>query len=178
MDFGAFGNGKARTRTRTRTQSNVGIVIARSLLEGLLEQEGQCQQGLVQQGKERTRTRRVLGISTRQKPANNVLEVEVCGFDVSFHSVNALEGQEAEWVKLGVDTSAGKKAWSQSTTFGKILGDANLNFCTVKSGKRLCVEGCDDRGINLRERGVQGRVCKPLLSVGEDTSMGGVAVIL
>ena len=35
----------------------------------------------------------------------------------------------------------------------------------VKSGERFFVEGCDDS------------VCKPLLSVGEYTTMGGVTVL-
>ena len=37
--------------------------------------------------------------------------------------------------------------------------------------------GCDDWGSNLRVRGVQAQVCKPLLSVGEYTMMGGVTVL-
>ena len=40
----------------------------------------------------------------------------------------------------------------------------------VKSGERLYVEGCDRCGVNLRVR-------KPLLSVGEYTTMGGVTVL-
>ena len=39
------------------------------------------------------------------------------------------------------------------------------------------VAGCDDWGLNLRVRGVQAPVCKPLLSVGEYTTMGGVTVL-
>ena len=47
----------------------------------------------------------------------------------------------------------------------------------VKGGKRLHVERCDDWGSNLRVRGVQALVCKPLLSVGEYTTTGGVTVL-
>ena len=47
----------------------------------------------------------------------------------------------------------------------------------VKSGKGLYVEDCDDREVNLRVRRVQAPVCKPLLSVGGNTTMGGVAVM-
>ena len=39
------------------------------------------------------------------------------------------------------------------------------------------VEGWDDWGSNLRVRGVQAPVCKPLLSVGEYTTTGGVTVL-
>ena len=39
------------------------------------------------------------------------------------------------------------------------------------------VVGCDDWGSNLRVRGVQAPVCKPLLSVGEYTTTGGVTVL-
>ena len=40
------------------------------------------------------------------------------------------------------------------------------------------VVGCDDGRSNLKVRGVQAPVCKPLLSVGEYTTMGGVTVLL
>ena len=76
-----------------------------------------------------------------------------------------------------------KDGMAESVTDGKrIPGDVDLNFRTatgelVKSGKGLYVEGCDDWGVNLRVRGVQAPVCKPLLSVGEYTTMGGVSVL-
>ena len=47
----------------------------------------------------------------------------------------------------------------------------------VKLGKRLCGEGCNAWRGNLQVRGVQAPVCKPLLSVGEYTTMGGAAVM-
>ena len=47
----------------------------------------------------------------------------------------------------------------------------------VKVGERLHVEGCDDWGSNLRVRCVQAPVFKPLLSVGEYTTTGGVTVL-
>ena len=68
---------------------------------------------------------------------------------------------------------------AQNATHGKrVLGDVDLTFRTatgdvVKSFKRLHFEGCDDWRVNLRVRGVQALVCKPLLSVGEYTTMGG-----
>ena len=63
-----------------------------------------------------------------------------------------------------------------------IPGDSDLTFCTatgelVEGGKQLHVVGCDDWGSNLRVRGVQAPVCKPLLSVGEYTTTGGVTVL-
>ena len=42
---------------------------------------------------------------------------------------------------------------------------------------RDCTSGCDDWRVNLRVRGVQAPVCKPLLSVGEYTTMGGATVL-
>ena len=61
-------------------------------------------------------------------------------------------------------------------------GDSDLTFRTatgelVKGGKRLHVEGCDDWGSNLKVRGVQSPVCKPVLSIGEYTTTGGVIVL-
>ena len=38
------------------------------------------------------------------------------------------------------------------------------------------IVGCDDWGSNLKIRGVQAPVCKPLFNVGEYTTMGGVTV--
>ena len=89
----------------------------------------------------------------------------------------------SEWIKIGVDTGAGKTPWPQSITYGRTIpGDSDLTFCTatgelVKGGKRMHVEGCDDWGSNLRVRGVQAPVCKPVLSVEEYTMTGGVTVL-
>ena len=89
----------------------------------------------------------------------------------------------SEWIKIGVDTGAGKTAWPQSITYGTTIpGDSDLTFRTatgelVKGCKRVHVAGCDDWGSNLRVRGVQAPVCKPLLSVGEYTTKGGVTVL-
>ena len=89
----------------------------------------------------------------------------------------------SEWIKIGVDTGAGKTAWPQSITCGTMIpGDSDLTFRTaigelVKGGKRMQIVGCDDWGSNLRIRGVQAPVCKPLLSVGEYTTKGGNTVL-
>ena len=48
----------------------------------------------------------------------------------------------------------------------------------VKSGERWYVEGCDDWRVNLRVRGVQAPVCKPLLSVGEYTTMESLSCMV
>ena len=71
---------------------------------------------------------------------------------MSFLDADALQQQESEWIKVGVDTGAGKTAWRPSVTHGKrIPGDVDLTFRTttgelVKSGKRLYVQDCDDLG--------------------------------
>ena len=114
-------------------------------------------------------------------------EVEIDELSMTYLNVDAFQESEkmrgSEWVKIGVDTGAGKTAWPQSITYGTtILGDSDLTFRTatgelVNGGKRMHVEGCDDWGSNLRVRGVQAPVCKPLLSVGEYTTMGGVTVL-
>ena len=94
---------------------------------------------------------------------------------MSYLDADAGEVREPGWIKIGVDTGAGKTARPQSVTYGmRILGDVDLTFRTatgelVKSGKRL--------RVNLIVRGVQAPVCKPLLSVGEYTTMAGVTVL-
>ena len=51
------------------------------------------------------------------KPANVEPEVEIDGFDIGFLDVDALQQQQgSEWIKIGVDTGAGKTAWLQSVT--------------------------------------------------------------
>ena len=116
-------------------------------------------------------------------PANVEPEVEIGEFEMDYLDVDLVEVRGSEWIKIGVDTGAGMTAWLQSVTYGKkLLGNVHLTFRTatgelVKSGERLYDEGCDDWGVNLRVRGVQAPVCKPLLSVGEYTTMGGVTVL-
>ena len=95
---------------------------------------------------------------------------------------HAVEVRGSEWVKIGVDTGAGKTAWPQSITYGKtILGDIDLTFRTatgelVKGGKRSHVEVATI-GDPIRVRSVQALICEPLLSVGEHTTTDGVIVL-
>ena len=106
---------------------------------------------------------------------------------MTYLNVDALQESEkvrgSGWFKIGVDTGAGKTAWPQSITYGTMIpGDSDFTFRTatgelVKGGKRMQIVGCDDWGSNLRIRGVQAPVCKPLLSVGEYTTKGGVTVL-
>ena len=121
------------------------------------------------------------------KPSIAEPEVEIDEFSMTYLNVDALQESEkmrgSEWIKIGVDTGAGKTAWPQSITYGTMIpGDSDLTFRTatgelVKGGKRMQIVGCDDWGSNLKVRGVQAPVCKPLLSVGEYTTMGGVTVL-
>ena len=62
-------------------------------------------------------------------------------------------------------------------TYGKRLAFSTAVGELVKSGTRLCVEGCGDWRVNVRVRGVQAVVSKTQLSVGEHATMGGVAVV-
>ena len=102
------------------------------------------------------------------KPSNVEPEVEIGGFIMCYFDACAVEVRGSKWIKIGVDTGAGKTAWLQSDTYGKMIpADSDLIFRTaigelVKGGKRLYV---------------QAPVCKPLLSVGEYTTMGGVTVL-
>ena len=62
---------------------------------------------------------------------------------MSFLDVDALQQQESERIKIGVDTGAGKTAWPQSVTYGKkLLDHVDLTFRTatgelVKGGSGL-----------------------------------------
>ena len=81
------------------------------------------------------------------KPSIVEPEVEIDELNMSYLDVDALQESEkvrgSEWIKIGVDTGAGKTAWPQSITYGTtILGDSDLTFRTatgelVKGGKRM-----------------------------------------
>ena len=149
-----------------------------TLLERLLEWQGHQQRWF--EGETQTQERNGDAHNfDSTKSANVEPEVEIRGFNMCYFDANAVEVRESEWIKIGVDTGAGKTAWPQSVTYGKMIpGDNDLTFRTatgelVKAGKRLHVEGCDDWEV----RAVQAPVSKPLLSVGECTTMGGVTVL-
>ena len=117
------------------------------------------------------------------EPEVEIDELNMCYLDGDAVQQESEKMRGSEWIKIGVDTGAGKTAWPQSITYGTpIPGDSDLTFRTatgelVKGGMRMHVVGCDYWGSNLRVRGVQAPVCKPLLSVGEYTKTGGVAVL-
>ena len=125
-----------RTKTRTRTRLNVGIVDSADTTRKTV-------------GARRKNATDAHNLDST-KPANVEPEVEIGGFDMSILDVDALQEQWFAWIKIGVDTGAGKTTWPQSVTYGKKLpGHVDLTFRTatgelVKSGERLYVEGCDD----------------------------------
>ena len=106
------------------------------------------------------------------KPSIAEPKVEIDEFNMSYLHFDALQQQESErmrrseWIKIGINTSAGKTAWPQSITYWRTIpDDSDLTFRTatgelVKRGKRMHVVGCDDWGSNLRVRSVQAPVCK------------------
>ena len=55
---------------------------------------------------------------------------------MSYLNVEALQESEkergSEWIKIGVDTGAGKTAWPQIITYGTMIpGDSDLTFRTA-----------------------------------------------
>ena len=77
------------------------------------------------------------------KPPNVEPEVEIGEFEMDCLDVDIVEVQRSEWIKIGVDTGAGKTAWPQSVTYGKKLpGHVDVTFRTatgelVKSGGEI-----------------------------------------
>ena len=81
------------------------------------------------------------------KPSIAEPEVEIDEFSMTYLNVDALQESEkvrgSEWIKIGVDTGAGKTAWPQSITYGTMIpGDSDLTFRIatgelVKGGKRV-----------------------------------------
>ena len=54
------------------------------------------------------------------KSANVEPEVEIGGFNMCYFDASAVEVRESEWIKIGADSGAGKTAWPQSVTYGKM----------------------------------------------------------
>ena len=51
---------------------------------------------------------------------------------MSYFDADAVEIQEPGWIKIGVDTGAGKTAWHQRVTYGKTIpGDSDLTLRTA-----------------------------------------------
>ena len=172
-----------RTRTRARIRLNVGIGKRGHYSKDCWSKKNTNKGG--SKGKHKPKNADAHNLDS--KPSIVEPEVESDEFSLTYLNVDALQQESekmrgSEWIKIGVDTGAGKTAWPHSITYGTtILGDSDLTFRSatgelVKGGKRMHVVGCDDWGSNLRVRGVQAPVCKPLLSIGEYTTMGGVTV--
>ena len=212
MDIGAFGKGKGkqgkgkqgkgkgkgkhgqdkdsnRTRTRARTRATIRMKV------GICGKRGHCSKDCWSKkntnkggskGKHKPKSAGAHNLDS--KPSIVEPEVEIDEFSMTYLNVDALQEESekmrgSEWIKIGVDTGAGKTAWPQSFTYGTTIpgdSDLTLRIATgelVKGGKRMHVVGCDDWGSNFRVRGVQAPMCKSLLSVGEYTTMGGVTVL-
>ena len=85
------------------------------------------------------------------KPSRAEPEVEIHKFSVTYLSVDLLPESEkmrgSEWIKIGVDTGAGKTASPQSITYRTTIPrDSDLTFRTatgelVKGGKRMQMVG-------------------------------------
>ena len=84
------------------------------------------------------------------KPSNVEPEVEIGGFSMFYLDAHAVEVRGSEWIKIGVDTGAGKTARLQSMGRRFLVTVISLSAQQleglVKGGKRLHVEGCDDWG--------------------------------
>ena len=97
------------------------------------------------------RSRSAVAHNLESKPSIVEPEVEIDEFTMAYLNVDALQESEkvrgSEWIKIGVDTGAGKTAWPQSMTYGTTIpGDSDLTFRTatgelVRGGKRMQIRG-------------------------------------
>ena len=92
------------------------------------------------------------------KPSIAEPEVEIDEFSMTCLNVDALQESEkvrgSEWIKIGVDTGAGKTAWPQSITYGtSIPGDSDLTF--PHSNWRTCQRWQANACCGLRRLGIQ-----------------------
>ena len=176
-----------RTRTRARTKARIRLNVGILGKRGHYSKDCWSKKNTKGGSKGKHKPKNADAHNLDSKPSIAEPEVDIDEFSMTYLNVDALQESEkmrgSEWIKIGVDTGAGKTAWPQSVAYGTTIpGDSDLTLRTatgelVKGGKRVHVAGCDDWGSNLRVRGVQAPVCKPLLSVGEYTTMGGVTVL-
>ena len=169
-----------RARTRTRTWLNVGIVEDVDTTRKIVGSRRTPK--VVRRENTDPRMQKHTIFTRNHQLLNQKFKIDE--FNMTYLNVDALQESEkvrgSEWIKIGVYTGAGKTAWPQSITYGTTIpGNSDLTFRTatgelVRGDKRMQMEGCDDWGSNLKIRGVQAPVCKPLLSVGEYTTKGGV----
>ena len=96
-----------------------------TLLERLLEQEEHQQRWF--EGKHKPKNADAHNLDS--KPSIAEPEVKIDEFSMTYLNVDALQESEkmrgSEWIKIGVDTGAGKTAWPQSITYGTTIpGDS------------------------------------------------------
>ena len=103
---------------------------------------------------------------------------------MGYVDVDTSEVQGSEWIKIGVDTGAGKTAWLQSVTYGKkLLGHVDSHSAQQQESLSSLASDCTLKvatiGESISEFEVFKRRClsQPLLSVGDYTTLGGVTVL-
>ena len=124
-----------------------------TLLERLLVQE-EHQRWF--EGKHRSR--RADAHNLDSKPSIVEPEVEIDEFNMTSLNVDALQESEkvrgSEWIKVGVDTGAGKTAWPQSITYGTTIpGGSDLTFRTATA--ELVKRWQANANCGLRRLGIQ-----------------------
>ena len=93
------------------------------------------------------------------KPSIVEPEVEIDELNMSYLDVDALQQESektrgSEWIKIGVDTGAGKTAWPQSITYGTTIpGDSDLTF--RKATGELVKRWQANANCGLRRLGIQ-----------------------
>ena len=137
-----------------------------TLLERLLEQEDHHQRWC-SKGKHKPKNADAHNLDS--KPSIVEPEVEIDELGVSYLDVDALQQEPekmrgSEWIKIGVDTGAGKTAWLQSVTCGTTIpGDSDLTFRTA-----TCPRWQTNACCGLRRVGIQSQ-CSRCSSTGVQT---------
>ena len=92
------------------------------------------------------------------KPSIVEPEVEIDELNMSYLDVDALKQQPekmrgSEWIKIGVDTGAGKTAWPQSITYGTTIPGDSFPHGNWRNCPRWQTKAC----CGLRRLGIQSR---------------------
>ena len=154
---------RTRTRARTRGRTRLSAAIVEDVDTTRKIVGSRRTPKVVRRGKHKPKSADALNLDSKSSLAEP--EVEIDELSMTYLSIDTIQEfekmQESEWIKIGVDTGAGKTAWPHSITYGTtILGDSDLTFRTatgelVKGGKRMQIVGCDDWRSRCSSTGVQ-----------------------
>ena len=166
IDIGAFGKGKGKQgkgksgqRGQDKDNSKDSVECWNCGKRGHYSKDGWSKKNTKGGSKGKHKPKNTDAHNLDSKPSIVEPELEIDEFSMTYLNVDALQESEnvrgSEWIKIGVDTGAGKTAWPQSITYGTmILGDSDLSHYP-HSNWRTCQRRQANANCGLRRLGIQ-----------------------